>query len=104
MSTVVIGLTGPTGAGKSTARDIAKKCGFFVIDADKVSRDVTKKGSKLLPLLEAEFGGVVKCGELDRKDLGLKAFSSAENTKKLNSITHPFIVSEIKAMTHLQWC
>ena len=98
MSTVVIGLTGPTGAGKSTARQVAKSLGFFVIDADNVARNVTQKGSKLLPLLENEFSGVVKEGELDRKALGLKAFSSAENTKKLNSITHPFIVSEIKTI------
>ena len=98
MSAVVIGLTGPTGAGKSTAREKAQSLGFFVIDADKVARDVTKKGSPLLPLLENEFCGVVINGELDRKALAIKAFSNAENTKKLNSITHPFIIDSIKGI------
>lgn len=98
MSSVVIGLTGPTGAGKSTAREAAQKHGFFVIDADKVARDVTTKGSALLPLLEAQFNGVVIDGTLDRKELAKKAFSSAENTKKLNAITHPYIVNEISGI------
>lgn len=98
MSSVVIGLTGPTGAGKSTAREAAQKHGFFVIDADKVARDVTTKGSALLPLLETQFNGVVIDGTLDRKELAKKAFSSAENTKKLNAITHPYIVNEISGI------
>ncbi len=45
---MVIGLTGPTGAGKSTASRTAKAFGFKIIDADLAAREAVKKGSPLL--------------------------------------------------------
>ena len=45
MQKFIVGLTGPTGSGKSTAREVAAELGFFCIDADKVARDATAKGS-----------------------------------------------------------
>lgn len=98
MAAFIVGLTGPTGAGKTTITKVAEDLGFFVIDADKVAREATQKGSPLLPLLENEFGGVVKNGELDRKALAQKAFSSKENTEKLNYITLPYIVNNISGI------
>ncbi len=93
---LIIGLTGPTGAGKTTVSEAAKKLGFYHIDCDKVARDCTKKGSPLLEKLDNAFDGVVTDGELDRKMLAKKAFSSPENTELLNSITLPFILDKIK--------
>ena len=52
----IVGLTGPTGSGKSTFSVIAESKGFFVIDCDKVSRDVTKQGSEALKKLADLFG------------------------------------------------
>jgi len=97
---LIIGLTGQTGAGKSTVSQILSEKGLFVIDCDKVSRNVTKKGSPLLKKLADAFGCdiILQNGELDRASLAKKAFSSSEKTELLNSITHPAIINEIKKL------
>jgi len=95
---LIIGLTGQTGAGKSTVCAFLKEKAIAVIDCDKVSREVTEKGSALLKKLADAFGADVlfKDGSLNRKCLAEKAFSSKEKTRLLNSITHPEILKAIK--------
>ncbi|MBE6788129.1 MAG: dephospho-CoA kinase [Ruminococcaceae bacterium] len=95
---MIIGLTGQTGAGKSTVCAFLKEKAIAVIDCDKVSREVTEKGSALLKKLADAFGADVlfKDGSLNRKCLAEKAFSSKEKTRLLNSITHPEILKAIK--------
>ena len=56
---LVIGLTGQTGAGKSTAREYLQSLGIDVIDADLVSRLVTQKGSEALNQIQKEFSSKV---------------------------------------------
>lgn len=89
----IYGLTGQTGAGKSTVAALLSKKGFFVIDGDKVARRVTEKGSPALAELSEVFGKdiVLFDGTLDRKKLASRAFASKEGTKTLNKITHPHI-------------
>lgn len=89
----VFGLTGQTGAGKSTVAGYLSKRGFFVIDGDKLARLVTRKGSPALCELGTRFGKDIlfEDGSLDRKKLASRAFSSKENTAALNAITHPYI-------------
>lgn len=98
MKATVIGLTGQTGAGKSTASMVMKKMGCSIIDADKVSREVMKPGTKCMKMLTNAFGcDIIKDnGSLDRALLAQRAFSSKENTRLLNSITHPFIIEKVK--------
>lgn len=94
----VIGLTGPTGAGKSTLAALAAERGITVIDCDKVAREVAKSGD-LFPALKAEFGeDIIKNGTLDRALLAVRAFSNARKTERLNSIMLPPIVEKIKSM------
>lgn len=95
IKSLIIGLTGQTGAGKSTVGKMLADVGFFYIDCDKVAKLATEKESPLLNKLENEFGKdiITQNGELDRKRLAKKAFSSKEKTDKLNSITHPFIIN-----------
>ena len=90
---LTIGLTGKTGAGKSTVADLLKEKGCYIIDGDVIARQITEKGSEVLPILQKEFGEDIldKNGELIRKKLAQRAFSSKENTAMLNSITHPVI-------------
>ncbi len=90
-----IGLTGQTGAGKSTFADYLRgKYGFVHIDTDKISREVIK--TKTAELAE-KFGSDVlnSDGTPNRKALAKKAFSSRENTEKLNRIMHPSIMKEV---------
>ena len=97
---VIIGLTGQTGAGKTTVANELKNKNCLIIDADKVARDVVRPGSKCLKLLSLEFGDDICCldGSLDRSLLSKRAFSDRDRTNKLNEITHPFIVDEINCI------
>ncbi|MGN0468215.1 MAG: dephospho-CoA kinase [Acutalibacteraceae bacterium] len=94
----VYGLTGKTGAGKSTVAKKLSKKGFFVIDADEIARLVVKKGSPVLKNLANEFGNDIidDNGELNRKLLAQRAFSSPQNTDLLNKITHTAIDEAIR--------
>ncbi len=90
---LVLGLTGPSGVGKTSFAAKAKEFGFAVIDCDKAAREVTDEA---LPMLIKAFGEtIVSNGKLNRKKLGVIAFSTEENTQKLNGIMLPVIVKNI---------
>ncbi len=95
---VIIGLTGPTGSGKSSASKEAEKLGFKIVDCDALARVATQNGSAGLLALTKAFGGDIlkEDGSLDRKKLAEKAFDSPENTRLLNETILPFIVEMIK--------
>lgn len=92
-----VGLTGPTGAGKSYVCKILENRGFKIIDCDKIAHELTVKDAPILKDIASAFGGdVVKNGELNRKLLASRAFDTKEHTKKLNSILHPAIAEKCK--------
>lgn len=94
----IIGLTGPTGAGKTCACDTFRKLGAGIINADAVSHKVTEKGKPVLAKLAEAFGeDILIGGELDRKLLARRAFSAKESTELLNQIIFPFIKEQINA-------
>ena len=93
---MLIGFTGPTGAGKSTvAKHICEKYGFAHIDCDEIAREIMSPGSPILMQLAQAFGEdvIMDDGSLDRVLLASRAFASKEKTMLLNSITHPVITS-----------
>ncbi len=94
----VLGLTGPTGAGKTDACRVAKELGFFVINCDLIARKATDDKICLLALADA-FGKDILAadGTLIRQNLAKKAFSSKENTEILNKTIFPFIIALIKS-------
>lgn len=88
----LIGLTGKTGAGNSTVSKMLEGFGAFIIDGDKVAREVLNLSPDLELKLKAAFGSdIYENGVLLRKELAKRAFSSHENTELLNSIFHPVI-------------
>ena len=89
----ILGLTGKTGAGKSTVAAYLKKKGCFIIDGDMVAREIVLPCSPALNELAEAFGEdiILPDGSLDRKALAQRAFSSRDKTALLNSITHPHI-------------
>ncbi len=95
---VIIGLTGPTGAGKSQAAGLACDFGFKVIDCDLVARAAVEPDTAGLKALVKVFGkGILQeNGGLDRKALAAVAFSSPENTELLNKTLLPHIVDMIR--------
>jgi len=95
---VVIGLTGPTGAGKSSVAKELAALGCAVVDCDRIARQVTDSCVPCLQSLAEEFGSdILKEGVLDRKLLAARAFASPKKTRKLNELTHPWILGETKA-------
>ena len=97
---LVIGLTGKTGAGKSTVASYLKEKGCFVTDGDLVAREILMPSSPALKELAEAFGKdiILEDGSLDRKALAQKAFSSAEGTTLLNRITHPHIKARFEEL------
>lgn len=90
-----IGLTGPTGAGKSFICDKLAERGFKIISADRAAREVVQKNSPLLKILAEEFGqDIIESGELNRSLLAGRAFETKEKTKRLNEIMHPAIIEK----------
>ena len=87
----VIGLTGGTGAGKSIISDFLKEKGATIIDADAISREITKEGGIALGEIAEAFPGVITDGILDRRALGRIVFSDKEKLSLLNEITHKYI-------------
>lgn len=90
---IIIGLTGPTGAGKSSLTPVAENRGYKVIDCDKTARQAVEKGTAGLKALKIAFGEdiLLSDGSLNRKALAEKAFSTPEKTELLNKTLLPFI-------------
>jgi dephospho-CoA kinase len=85
---IVIGLTGGIGSGKSTISRYLEEFGAGVIDADKVGHEVLKNGTPAWKDVTEQFGeGVLGAdGEIDRKALGQVVFGNAEARERLNHI------------------
>ena len=91
--TVVIGLTGPIGCGKSTVAGWLAELGATVIDADLVARAVVEPGQAPLAAVRREFGHAIlsATGELDRAALGRIVFTDAAALERLERIVHPAV-------------
>lgn len=95
---MIIGLTGQTGAGKSTVCELLLGRGYKIIDADEVARKVVEKGGQCLLDLAIEFTIEIlnEDGSLNRKKLAEIAFPDRDKRMRLNEITHPYILAEIR--------
>lgn len=93
----VIGLTGPTGAGKSAAAQVLRACGGAIMDADQTARRAVALPECLRDLQNAFGGDICPSGVLDRHELARRAFATPENTRRLNAITHPYILAQMRA-------
>lgn len=93
----IIGLTGQTGAGKSTALRIFEQKGAAVFDSDAAVKNIYEGGSPCLRAVAAQFGGDIinPDGTLDRALLAKRAFSSKQSTEALNRTVHPFVTAEL---------
>lgn len=95
---MLIGLTGQSGAGKSTVSEIFKKNGFFVINADLVSKAVADSEVGMTALKKAFGEEYFENGKLNRKKLGALVFENKEMLDKLNNTLLPIISEEIQKM------
>jgi dephospho-CoA kinase len=96
----VLGLTGQTGAGKSTLSGIAEKAGFFVINCDEVAHSVIEKDEVKTALTAVFTSNILNAdGTVSRPQLAARAFANKESTQLLNETVLPFIVREIACLT-----
>ena len=96
--TKIIGLTGGIACGKSTVSEYLRQKGYPVVDADLVARKVVEPGSTGLAQIRDAFGieYLLPDGSLNREMLGKKVFAEPQALKKLNSITGPLILEQLK--------
>lgn len=94
----IIGLTGQTGAGKSSVREILRQKGAAVIDADTVAHDITDNNVNCIYDIVNRFSCLVlnEKGKIDRKALGKRVFSDKKELMALNKIIFPYILEAIE--------
>ena len=99
----VIGLTGPSGAGKTLFCKFAERCGVPSIDADRIYHDLLVPPSSCLDEIVAAFGREVLSanGTLNRAALAALVFGPSETSRAklalLNRITHKYVTEKIRA-------
>ena len=92
----IIGLTGGSGTGKTTALEALEGLGALCIDADEVYHELTRSSAEMKAELIGRFGPVYDGDTLDRKALGGLVFSDAAALGELNAITHKYVTEELK--------
>lgn len=90
-----IGITGPTGSGKTTALNVLREHGALILDCDAVYHELLASSAELIAELAARFEGVVIDGVLDRKRLGAVVFGDPAELDALNGITGRHILGEV---------
>lgn len=95
----IIGITGPTGAGKTTALREIEKLGGAVIDCDAVYHDLLESNFALQKKLEDTFGPLRdENGAIDRKKLGSIVFGDPEKLEQLNAIAQTATVERTRQL------
>lgn len=86
----VIGLTGPTGSGKTTALAALERRGFQVVDCDALYYRVLERDQSLRRGIREAFGDVfLPDGQLDRRALGDIVFGNPAALERLNALVYP---------------
>jgi len=88
----IVGLTGGIASGKTVAAEHLAGLGAVIVDADQISRDLTREGGEAIPAIRAQFGdGVMNGGQLDRRALAYLVFGDAGHRRALEAILHPMV-------------
>jgi dephospho-CoA kinase len=95
--TLVLGLTGGIGSGKSTVGAMLVELGAVLVDADAIVHELQAPGSPMLTEIAAAFGPHVigPDGALDRKAVADIVFADAEARTRLGQIVHPPTIAEM---------
>lgn len=95
---MVVGITGPTGAGKSIVCHLLEGWErISIIDCDQVSRQVVRRGEHCLLDLAVEFSSAIidKEGELNRRKLAAIVFNDRGKLRRMEQIIYPYIIARL---------
>ena len=96
---IILGVTGGTGAGKSSALQAIRELGGSVIDCDAVYHQVLNGSEEFKNAINVRFPGVFTAdGQLNRKKLGQEVFAKRDRLDQLNAIVSRFLLPELEAM------
>lgn len=96
----VIGITGGTGCGKTTALQALENLGVHIIDCDALYHQLLETDTEMVQAIETAFPGVVEDGILQRKKLGQMVFGDVQALNRLNETVWPFVVKATKVILH----
>jgi dephospho-CoA kinase len=93
---LVVGLTGGIGSGKSAAADEFAAQGAAVVDTDAIARELTEKGGAAVAEIERLFGSTFldQSGAMDRKKMRDHIFADPAAKRALEALLHPMIREE----------
>lgn len=93
----VVGLTGPSGAGKTTVCEVFRDNGFAIINADNIAREIMHIGSPCLNEAVECFGKQIlnDDGSLNRVKMAEIVFKDKEKLLQYNAICYPYITHQI---------
>ena len=93
---LIVGLTGPTGAGKTSALHALERLGGCVLDCDAIYHEMLKSDAPLRDDLTDAFGDVFDSNGLNRKKLGTVVFGNPEKLAQLNAIVNRHMPRELE--------
>lgn len=98
MKSILIGLTGGIGCGKTEVAKIFQTLGAKVIDADRIGKEVVDTRPEIMREIVRTFGSQFQNadGSLKRKELGSYVFADVARKKELNGIIHPHLWDKVK--------
>lgn len=92
---MIIGITGGTGCGKTTALRALEQLGATMLDCDAIYHRLLKEDAALLAAINQRFPGVVKNGVLDRAGLAAIVFADKAALADLNRLTHGAVKHQV---------
>lgn len=94
----LVGLTGQTGAGKTTVGRLLTAEGFFAVDADAAAHAVTARGHRCLTVLTAVFGAGILCpdGTMNRRAVAAMIFGDPAVRAHYEAVIYPYITEELR--------
>lgn len=97
---LLVGLTGGIATGKSLVSEILRGLGAYIIDADKIAREVVEPERPAWLEIVEFFGKDIinKDKTINRKKLGEIVFNDPVKKRKLEEIVHPKVIEEENRM------
>lgn len=97
MKSMLIGITGGIGAGKTTVSRVLKELGYPVYDADSSAKHLLSTIPEIISSVKKVFGESAYVNEIpDRKFIASQVYNNKEKLEAINAIIHPAVAEHFK--------